>query len=145
MHLYSDEDLENLRKDQDFPCECDFCGGFFFGKDKTRFSFCSTVCYHKSRDTRKIYKCQNCEKDVLKAPNRIKGYQFVFCNDQCHRDYDLKVSQGKFEICEHCGEKYKNSGRNSNRKYCSHLCATTANRNREIINCNYCVIKKLKN
>jgi hypothetical protein len=74
------------------PLECEFCKNTFYeckGAVKTaikdskrnRLRHCSRSCSGKSIDTKKMFKCEVCGKEILKKPSSLKKH--VYCSIPC--------------------------------------------------------------
>lgn len=89
--------------------------------------FCSAKCHSDFKTKGRILKCENCSKEIFRAPHEISRHNF--CSHSCaiivnNKRYPRKRPEPLFKICQQCGEKYRKS--THNKKFCSRACRTKA-------------------
>lgn len=99
--LYTKEEFENAKSMVKLPCECYQCGNTFYKIKKEISSFinnnplpkikyCSINCMNNSRKNKIIVKCNNCNNEFSKLPNKIKKSTNHFCSNSCAATYNNK-------------------------------------------------------
>lgn len=99
--LYTKEEFENAKSMDKLPCECYQCGNTFYKIKKEISSFinnnplpkikyCSINCMNNSRKNKIIVKCNNCNNEFSKLPNKIKKSTNHFCSNSCAATYNNK-------------------------------------------------------
>ena len=96
--LYSEEEYEKCKNEENLQFECEYCGEIFYKKKKyiktylkhklNKSRFCGGVCAHKSKITSQNVTCKNCGKDFLKLLNQFKKYPNHFCSSSCAATYN---------------------------------------------------------
>ncbi len=91
--------------------------------------YCSKKCEYKHRTTSKKLSCENCGKKIKRELSQVSKHNY--CSHSCaavinNKKYDHRRMLPTFKICEQCGKKYRKSS--GNKKYCSRVCRTVAQR-----------------
>ena len=89
--------------------------------------------------------CEQCGKEVHKAPSRIKRTKHRFCSKDCFYAWHVGANTGNWmggniqTECACCGKEISVvRAEKKDKNYCSHQCASLAHRNRAIIVCEQC-------
>lgn len=112
--LYTQQDFDNAKASDKLPCQCYICNKTFYKlkrviqrtlRSQKGFSakYCSQECNGISNKTKKVLKCNNCNKDFEKSLSQIKKTKNNFCSSSCaathtntHKKYGTRRS--KLEI-----------------------------------------------
>lgn len=95
--LYTESQFIDAKYKDKLPLKCEFCYQSFYIRKKDILnpkgskSFCSQICYGKSRIRNKTFTCKMCNKNFTRrewqANNRNENY---FCNHSCAALYSNK-------------------------------------------------------
>jgi len=115
MDIIIKSNLESLKSREKVELECNFCSNSFRkpknkvleylknSNNKRCYRFCSSHCAGLSKQTIKIVKCHQCNKELTKFASDLKKIKFPFCSRSCaayyHNAHKTKGSQcSKLEI-----------------------------------------------
>lgn len=86
--------------------------------------YCSKECEFLFKVKKQSFNCENCGKEVMRTPSAILPH--VYCSTRCaiiinNHKYPKRIA--KFRVCLICEKEYR-----FNKKYCSRICRTEAER-----------------
>jgi hypothetical protein len=99
--LYTQDDFNSAKPNSLLPLECELCSTAFYAIPKeirkvlnnhktVKLKFCSKDCSYKSRVTKQLIYCSNCNLEFEKQINQIKKSINNFCSRSCNVTYNNK-------------------------------------------------------
>ncbi len=98
--IYTQEEFNKAKSENKLLLECYHCNKPFLKEKRyikavlnnTNYSqkckFCSKLCLYKSKTSKKIVTCKQCNKDFKKIPSQIKKFPNHFCSRSCSGTYN---------------------------------------------------------